>query len=197
MEKDSKSEIRQLFITKRDRLTPEERHKKSARIAQRVVALDEFKEAGSCLLYASFRSEVETERLIAIILQKGKRLALPITDIEGKRLLLAEVKNGMDDLVPSTFGIKEPKRERARLLSPEEIDLYFVPGVAFDLKGTRLGFGGGYYDRLLAGIQHKAIMALGYEIQIVSHLPCGPFDIKMKKIITEDRIIECDRCYVS
>ena len=113
------------------------------------------------------------------------------------RLLLAEVKNGIEDLIPSTFGIKEPKRERAQLLSPEEIDLFFVPGVAFDFTGTRLGFGGGYYDRLLAGLPYKPIIALAFEIQITSQLPCGPFDIKMKKIITEDRIIECKRCYVS
>jgi 5-formyltetrahydrofolate cyclo-ligase len=83
------------------------------------------------------------------------------------------------------------------VLSVDEIDLFLIPGIAFDLSGTRLGFGGGYYDRLLVDVHKKPILALAYEVQITSHLPCESFDIKMKKIITESRVIDCERCHMS
>jgi 5-formyltetrahydrofolate cyclo-ligase len=166
MKKDSKAAIRKLFISKRDNLTSDERREKSLLIANRLLNLDEFKKAKTCLLYASFRSEVITDPLIPLILKEEKRLAFPIIDQKPKRLVLCEIKNGIKDLIPSTYGIKEPKLEKARLLSINEIDLFLIPGIAFDLSGTRLGFGGGFYDRLLAKAQKKPIMALAYEIQI-------------------------------
>ncbi|MGA1863999.1 MAG: 5-formyltetrahydrofolate cyclo-ligase [bacterium] len=192
MKKDSKAAIRKLFISKRDNLSSAERQGKSLLIANRLLNLDEFRKAKICLLYASFRSEVITEHLIPLILKEEKRLAFPIIDQKSNGLLLSEIKNGIEDLIPSTYGIKEPLPEKARLISVDEIDLFLIPGVAFDLSGTRLGFGGGYYDRLLAKIQKKPILALAYDIQITSNLPCGPFDIKMKKIITESRVIDCE-----
>ena len=197
MKKDSKAAIRKLFISKRDSLTSIERQGKSSRIGNRLLTLEEFKKAKICLLYASFQSEVVTDNLIPLILKKGKRVALPIIDRKLKRLLLCEVKNGIKDLIPSTYGIKEPKLEKGLLVSVDEIDLFLIPGIAFDLSGTRLGFGGGYYDRLLVEVQKKPILALAYEIQIASNLPSEPFDIKMKKIITENRVIDCERCHMS
>jgi len=193
MKKNAKATIRKLFISKRDSLTPIEREKRSALICDRLQQLNEYKKANSYLLYSSFRSEVMTDHLIPKILSEGKRLAFPITDRGAKRLRLCEIKNGLEDLIPSTYGIKEPKPIRDRFLSPEEIDLFLVPGVAFDLSGTRLGFGGGYYDRLLANVPKKRIWALAYEIQIASDLPCAPNDVKMQKIITESRVIDCVR----
>lgn len=196
MKKDSKGAIRKLFISKREGLTSVEKREKSLLIANRLLNVDEFKKAEICLLYASFRNEVDTYNLIPLILKKEKRLAFPIIDQKSKGLLLCEIKNGLEDLITSTYGIKEPKLEKGRLLSIDEIDLFLVPGVAFDLSGTRLGFGGGYYDRLLAKAQKKPILALAFEIQITSNLPCEPFDIKMKKIITESRVIDCERCHM-
>lgn len=197
MKKDSKATIRKLFISKRDDLTSAERQGKSLLIANRLLSLDEFRHAKTCLLYASFRSEVITELLIPLILKEDKRLAFPVIDKKFKRLLLCEIKNGVEDLIPSTYGIKEPRLEKERLLCVDEIDLFIIPGVAFDFSGTRLGFGGGYYDRLLAKIQKTPILALAYDIQVTSNLPCEPFDIKMKKIITESRVIDCERCHMS
>jgi len=197
MKKDTKAAIRKIFITKRDNLTPLERQEKSSLIGDRLITLDEFKKAKTCLLYSSFRSEVVTNNLIPLILKKNKRLSFPIVDQKSKKLLLCEIKNGIEDLIPSTYGIKEPKLENGLLLSIDEIDLFLIPGVAFDLSGTRLGFGGGYYDRLLVEVRKKPILALAYEVQITSNLPCEPFDIKMKKVITESRVIDCERCHMS
>ena len=197
MKNDSKAAIRKLFTAKRENLTPVERQEKSLLIAERLFSVNEFRKAKICLLYASFRNEVDTYNLIPIILKKEKRLAFPVIDQKSKGLLLCEIKNGIEDLIISTYGIKEPRLERGGLVSVDEIDLFLVPGVAFDLSGTRLGFGGGYYDRLLAKARKKPILALAYEIQITANLPCEPFDIKMKKIITESRVIECRRCHMS
>jgi len=192
MTEDSKAAIRRRFITKRDSLTPDERDKKSSRIRTRLLSLDEFIQARTCLLYASFRNEVVTDPLIPLMLEQGHRVAFPISDRNSRQLLLYEITNGVDDLVISTYGIREPKRDEHALIDPAEIDLFIVPGVAFDTSGTRLGFGGGYYDRLLSKVPGKSIVALAFEIQITSQLPCEPFDIKMKKIITERRVIDCE-----
>lgn len=191
MTKDSKAAIRKQFLTKRDSLSPDERDKKSSHIRIRLLSLDEFIQARTCLLYASFRNEVATDPLIPLMLEQGRRVAFPITDRSSRQLLLYEIKNGIDDLVVSTYGIREPRRDEHALIDPAEIDLFIVPGVAFDTLGTRLGFGGGYYDRLLSKVPDKSIVALAFEIQIASQLPCEPFDIKMKKIITERRVIDC------
>lgn len=191
MTKDSKAAIRKRFLTKRDSLTPDERDHKSSHIHARLLSLDECIQARTCLLYASFRNEVTTDPLIPAMIQQGRRVALPITDRSSQRLLLYEITNEVDDLVISTYGIREPRPGKHALIDPDEIDLFIVPGVAFDASGTRLGFGGGYYDRLLSGVTGKAIVALAFEIQIASQLPCEAFDIKMKKIITERRVIDC------
>jgi 5-formyltetrahydrofolate cyclo-ligase len=193
MKRETKVAIRKLIISNRDSLTSIERREKSALIGHRLLALDEFKKAKTCLLYASFRSEVITDSLIPLILEAQKRLVFPVIVKDKKEILLCEVKNGITDLLPSTYGIREPKLQKERLLSPDMIDLFLIPGVAFDLSGTRLGFGGGYYDRFLSKISDKPILALAYEIQITSNLPCEPSDIKMNKIITEERIIDCER----
>ncbi|MBN2374565.1 5-formyltetrahydrofolate cyclo-ligase [bacterium] len=191
MKKDSKASIRRIYSSKRDGLTADERRIKSCLIIERLLSLPEFQEAESCLAYASFRSEVETDSLISTIIEMGKRLALPVTDLKAKRLLLCEIKNGLKSLSPSTYGIREPSLNGNRLIYPNEIDLFIVPGVAFDMNGTRLGYGGGYYDRLLCGVRSKPAFALAYEIQIASALPCEATDIRVKKILTEDRLIDC------
>ncbi|MGA1795482.1 MAG: 5-formyltetrahydrofolate cyclo-ligase [bacterium] len=191
MTKDSKAAIRKRFLAKRDSLSPDEKDHKSSHIHTRLLSLDEYVRARTCLLYASFRNEVATDPLIPAMLQQGRRVALPITDRRSRGLLLYEITNGKDDLVVSTYGIREPRPAEHALIDPEEIDLFIVPGVAFDTSGTRLGFGGGYYDRLLSKVPGKSTIALAFEIQITSQLPCEPFDIKMKKIITERRVIDC------
>ncbi len=139
------------------------------------------------LFYASFRHEVFTHGAIKQALANGKRVALP--RINGSELRLALVEDFQKDLAPNARGILEPKPERARWISPEKFSLAVVPGVAFDLENFRLGYGKGYYDRLLAQMPQAYKIGLAYELQVVPRLPRTPQDVGVDCVITETRTI--------
>jgi 5-formyltetrahydrofolate cyclo-ligase len=93
----------------------------------------------------------------------------------------------MEELVPARFGLLEPDPNRMRVASPNEADVIIVPGVAFDREGRRVGFGGGYYDRLLSGNGALAV-ALSYEGQLVEKAPVDAHDVPVDVIVTERAI---------
>lgn len=82
------------------------------------------------------------------------------------------------------YHILEPKKKTA-IIDPKSIDLYIVPGIAFDRNGYRLGHGKGYYDRLLAGINVPKI-GLAYSVQVVAELPRSSYDVPMTMVVTEE-----------
>jgi len=165
---------------------------KSSKIFKILIEFPKYISAKNILLYCSKEKEVQTEKIIKLALAKGKKVIVPITNKEKKVLEFSEIIDYDNDLEISTFNIPEPKKDRRRPFNMNEIDLIIVPGVGFDPDGTRLGYGFGYYDKFLNTIKNKAtIIGLAFEIQIVSSLPANSNDIRMNKIITEDRIIDC------
>ncbi|MDI6745295.1 MAG: 5-formyltetrahydrofolate cyclo-ligase [Thermodesulfovibrionales bacterium] len=186
-----KKTVRQEILLKRDAILGNIRKEKDAAIRQQIIRLPEFTDAKKILFYASFRSEVSTMKMIKISLDSGKRVALPKVDKENKKLKLYEIKN-MNELVQCYMGILEPSVSEERLTALDDIDLIFIPGAAFDVSGSRLGYGSGFYDKLLSEIKDKIpVIAPAYEEQIVDNIPSEPHDIKVDKIVTETRIIEC------
>jgi 5-formyltetrahydrofolate cyclo-ligase len=163
----------------------EERSAKSREIEQRLFALPEFRAADLVLFYASFRGEVETHGMIRRALAAGKRIVLP--KVSGKELLLFEVTDFDRDVGPGQWGIPEPSGGAPT--RPEQIDFIIVPGAAFDEQGNRLGYGAGFYDKLLKGYEGMTA-ALAFELQIAAEVPADPHDVPMRKIITEKRVIE-------
>ena len=148
-------------------------------------------------MYVSFRSEVDTRNYLDNILGMGKRLILPVVDAQHKLLKLYEVKD-VSELAPGYMGIPEPDIRENRRVTIKDIDLVVIPGTGFDIKGNRLGYGGGYYDRLLsyeskqfALIEHIPTIALAFEEQIGEEIPAEPHDIKVDMIITDTRVIDC------
>ena len=130
--------------------------------------------------------------MIKKALENGKRVIVPISEIEERNLSLSELKDYDSELEPGTFNILEPKREFRRLVSPDELDLIIVPGVAFDPSGNRLGRGMGFYDRFLKKVKDNIpIIGLAYDFQVLEKIPANKTDIKVNKIITERRITEC------
>lgn len=158
---------------------------KSRKIGELLFALPEFQSARIVMFFASFRSEVETGLMIRHALTSGKRVILP--KVKGKDLALFEIRDFEKDVSPGTWGILEPVASRSIDLA--EIDLIIVPGVAFDERGNRLGYGAGYYDRLLSTFTN-ATVALAFELQIVPQIHADPHDVPVKKIVTEKRILE-------
>ncbi|MEW6007289.1 MAG: 5-formyltetrahydrofolate cyclo-ligase, partial [bacterium] len=115
-----------------------------------------------------------------------KRVFLP--KVEGKELKVYEIK-ALSEVKPGYCGIFEPSTERPVKLA--SIELVIVPGVCFDKRGFRIGYGGGYYDRLLPLISCKKI-GLAFSFQIIDEIPHTPNDVRVDKIITEDGVIIAD-----
>lgn len=186
-----KKTLRQETILKRDAIPENIKKEKDTAIRQGIIRLPEFTDAKTILFYASFRSEVDTREMIKITLSQGKRVILPKVDKENKILKLYEIKN-TNELVKGYMGILEPSVSEKRLTGLDDLDLIIIPGAAFDVSGSRLGYGAGFYDRLLAGMKNKIpIIAPAYEEQIVDDIPSEPHDVKVTKIVTDKRVIEC------
>jgi 5-formyltetrahydrofolate cyclo-ligase len=148
--------------------------------------------ASSLMFYVAFRSEVQTEPMIKHALSLGKQVIVPITDMKNKRLLLSQIKDLDEDLAPGTWGIREPKPGKVRPVAFSDIDVVVTPGLAFSEQGWRIGYGGGFYDRLLSESQKKAY-ALSFEMQMLPEIPfIAGQDVRVNCIVTEKRIIMCD-----
>lgn len=193
-----KKPLREMLLKKRDSIDQRQKRIKEDAIKKRLFSTEYFKNAKTILFYASFKSEVDTMRCIAHALRSGKMVVLPLVDKVHKRLKLYEIKD-LSELVPNYMGIPEPVATRSRSVKLSEIDLEIIPGIGFDLSGNRLGYGAGYYDRLLAykkkklsGLKRQApAIALAFEEQIVERVPSESHDIKVDFIITDKRSITC------
>ncbi|MCD6170927.1 MAG: 5-formyltetrahydrofolate cyclo-ligase [Thermoplasmata archaeon] len=177
-----KEEIRKKILQKRNKLTGNEILEKSNKIISKLTSIKEFKEAKKILCYVSFGSEVFTHGLIRAYINK-KDIAVPV--IKGNELALSYIKD-WKELEKGRYGILEPKAIRNADI--DAISLAIVPAVAFDERGYRIGYGRGYFDRLLARMNAMRI-GLGYELQIVKKIPEEKHDVRMDMIITEERII--------
>ncbi len=169
----------------RFKLSVEERKAKSRKIEGLFFSLPEFKVAHTVMFFASFRSEVETHDMIRRALAGGKRVILP--KVRGKELALFQIRDFDRDTKSGAWDIPEP--ERGTPVKAQDIDLIVVPGAGFDERGNRLGYGAGFYDKLLSSFTGMTV-ALAFELQIVPEVPVLPHDIPVKKIVTEKRVID-------
>lgn len=159
------------------------------RILERLTAIAVFRSAHTVLSYASFRSEVDTYGIMRYCAAHGKKVVLPRVEAASKTLHLYEI-GSIDDLCPGYWGIPEPPTLQSKKRDVAGVDLIIVPGAAFDEECNRLGYGGGYYDRLLSGRKAPAI-ALAYKEQVLSALPVEPHDVRMDMILTDTRTLDC------
>lgn len=192
-----KKRIREDLLNKRNSIDPDEKKAKERSIEKKLFELEEFKKSESILLYASFRSEVDTMNYLQDVIHLNKKLILPLVDHDNRRLNLFEVKD-VSELIPGYMGIQEPGILKDREVSLTGIDLVVIPGTGFDTNGNRLGYGGGYYDRLLSyeskmlsKAEHIITIALAFEEQIGDKIPAEPHDIRVDIIITDKRVISC------
>jgi 5-formyltetrahydrofolate cyclo-ligase len=157
-------------------------------VCARALELPEFVAAGTVMLFASFRTELDTMPIARRVLEAGKRLSLP--RVLGPRLMAAyQVTDLASDLVPGKWDIPEP-RESLPEVPPQELDLVFVPGSAFDEEGRRCGYGGGFYDNYLPLTRPGTPwVALAFEAQLVPRIDCEAHDLPVTAIVTERRVI--------
>lgn len=194
---EAKKRVRAEVKARRDGLGSECRACASAEIVRRVLELPEWQEAKAVLAYCAFGSEVSTDGILDAALAEGKRLALPRVEKSRRMLGLYWVCAPLEEQVcPGTWGILEPLSDRCGSAAMTDIDLVIAPGLAFDEKGGRLGYGGGYYDRLFRGMAAQghspAVVAVAFEAQIAEDLPRGPQDWPIGVVVTEARVIRAD-----
>jgi 5-formyltetrahydrofolate cyclo-ligase len=185
--------IRRKILSERNSRPERELLEKSERIKDNFFRLKEFREAGTVMFYVSKSREVATEDAIRRSLRMGKRVLVPFTDIENHKIIPCELKDFERELDIGAFGIKEPKKSFRRFVRPEDIDLVVVPGIAFDRRGYRIGYGKGFYDRFLGEAKNAEIVALAYDFQIVSRIPEEEHDVAVGKIVTEDGVVVCEK----
>lgn len=180
-----KQKLRRKTAVKRDALTLEEREEKSARIIEAVLSHDWYLNCDRILCYRSYKSEVDTTRLIQQALYDGKRAACP--KVMGKEMAFFEIRD-LSDCEPGAYGILEPGVNCPRIEAEPDKDLLVMPGLCFSDERARLGYGGGYYDRFLAAHRIKSI-GLFFDCQEVCGIVQETYDLKPDMIITETRIL--------
>jgi len=185
-----KEELRKEGMQIRKNLPEMELMEKSKQIKKRLYKMKEFQQASTILFYVSYDNEVYTHDMIKEHLSNGKNVVVPITDAEKHCLILSKL-NSWEDLECSTYSILEPKKNGIREVSLDKIDFVLVPGVVFDESGNRIGHGVGYYDKLLKNSKNAIHIGLAFELQIVDNIPAEEHDVKVDKIVTEERIINC------
>ncbi len=183
-----KIEIRQLQLKLRNELSPQ-CHADCSRRAQSLLERTSFFAAADVVaLYSPVNNEVATRDLHAAAAAAGKRVCYP--KVVGEELSFVEV-GSLDDLTSGAFGVLEPTA--GRVVEVDGLDLVVVPGVAFDRRGYRLGYGKGFYDRFLATAGQWDVFSVGlaFGFQLCEELPVEKHDRKLAVIVTEERFIPC------
>ena len=187
--RDAKLDLRMRVLASRDSLPAEAREAASRAIGERLAASDDFLQARTVLLTLPFGSEWDTRGLLSIALAQGKAVALPRVHSERRMLDLCLVADPARDVAPGYRAIPEPLSHCAAI-DPGKIDWALVPGVAFDPDCRRLGYGGGYYDRLLPLLRGEARKVAGaFDVQIVERVPAAPHDLTVHAVVTPKRTL--------
>jgi 5,10-methenyltetrahydrofolate synthetase len=182
-ELDKKRLIRKEIAARKKNISEDLTIKLSRKICARIAQTELFQNAGCIALYYALNDEVQTSELIEEWYEK-KNIVLPVTS--GENINFHTYK-GKESLHIGALGISEPAV--SEVTQPDEIDLFIVPGVAFDRERNRLGRGKGYYDRYLAGYAKQTI-GVCFDFQLIETIPSEKHDIKMDMIITEKETVD-------
>jgi 5-formyltetrahydrofolate cyclo-ligase len=186
--KRAKREIRGHIRAERDAIPEDERAARGARAVARLLELPEVQRAETVMAFSAFGSEVPTGPLLEGLFRRGITVCLP--RIVGSDIDAVTYASG-DSLRATSFGALEP--ESGIVVDPTEVDVVVTPGAAFDRAGRRVGYGGGFYDRLFARAGDRAFrVGLAFSMQVLGDdLPAGAFDLRVHAIVTEDEVIRC------
>lgn len=187
--RDAKLSLRRHVLARRDSLDSRSRIAAGNAIVGKLVALSSFVAARTVLLTLPFRSEWDTLPLVRLALAEGRTVAVPRVNAVTRMLELFAIAEPARDVGAGHQGIPEPLLH-CRALDADGVDWVLVPGVAFDRDGRRLGYGGGYYDRLLPLLSPRTARIAGaFDLQIVDRVPAGPHDITVDAIVTPSEMI--------
>ncbi|MFH1829729.1 MAG: 5-formyltetrahydrofolate cyclo-ligase [Pseudomonadota bacterium] len=189
MPAESKTQLYNRMLSSRDELRLEDVERMSEEIERRVLGMHEFRTALRIGLYAVYKNEVRTDRIFVEGDKHRKEIYYPAIDVEKGGLSYFRVMH-LNDLLHTEKGFHEPSSTQSRLRDLGSLDVLIVPGVAFDIKGRRMGFGQGFYDNCLKGFRGRRV-ALAYDFQVVLELPSVIRESTIDWIVTERRVIRC------
>ena len=187
-----KRTLRQRIIADRAALPQDERARLSGEITARLLRLPAYSKAHTVLGYMNFGAEFESESWARQVLNDGKSLLLPKVNAVTRELDLYRVTDMETQLEAGAYGIREPLPQSCAAARLEEADFILLPGVAFGRDGARLGYGGGFYDKLLTRLEHRPVLvAAAYAMQIIDGIPQEVTDHRVQWLVTEDETIQC------
>lgn len=186
---EQKVRLRRRMLARRQDLSTDQVVKATESACERIEAIEVFRKAGTVALFAASRKELHAELLIERILRRGGRVVFPRVEGEGE-LSFRQVRD-LEELSIGRFAIREPSAQAPRV-SEEELDLVFVPGLAFSERGERLGYGGGYYDRTLLALRPDATtMGFCHDFQLTERIPTEAHDVRLQHVVTDLRHVRC------
>ncbi len=179
-----KKGIRAQLLTMRKNIDEKESCQKSKKIVEHFLSTSLYHNSKHILLYYPKGREVDTKEIITKAIEDKKHVLLP--KLQNNKIEVGEITNQVTDLVMGKYGILEPKKSPTKV----QPDVIVVPGVGFDLRGNRVGYGQGYYDKFLQNTSAIRV-GLAYRFQVVEEMPLDTHDVPMNYIITEEGIVEC------
>ncbi|MFQ5449386.1 MAG: 5-formyltetrahydrofolate cyclo-ligase [Nitrospinaceae bacterium] len=188
----AKASIREEMAKRRNSLKASTLKEKSEQILKNLAGHEEFQNARSILFYLSLPREVQTDAMIALAFQWGKKVHVPLIDTSRRGLRISELPAPDIEFEKRAFGLREPGKPDQKIVSPAVLDFILVPGLAFDRKGGRIGYGAGYYDRFLKEVSQDTILvAAAFDFQVLESVPQAEYDVPVHKILTENTTINC------
>jgi len=195
--REEKRALRRAMAERRDALLPAERQSMSDRAIDLVLDLPELRLARTVAGFVSTRSEIDTEPLLAELRRRDVQVVLPrvSTGLIPPRLRFHRAEH-KTDLVFGIFGLLEPPADAAEVAA-HEIDVFMVPGLAFDKRGARVGYGGGYYDELVAYVRahpdaaNARFVGFAFDFQLLDTCPTGEWDVLLDAVVTDERTVRC------
>ena len=179
-----KAAVRKMMVRRRNSLAAGEVTALSQKIEENLFSCDDFLDCQRILYYLSFNKEVGTDSMISRSLMLQKKVYVPRINKSAKKMEICQIKSLGVDMVLNDFGIREPVHVPVEL--PKNIDAVVAPGLAFDRSGGRIGFGGGYYDKLFSELpKNTLLIGIAYNFQILDSLHQDFWDKKVQKVMTE------------
>lgn len=183
-----KTRVRDEMRARRKVLSEQQRELAAASMIRNLLAEPFMRNVSRVLCYCSYGGEMDTLALMRALLDEGRCVCLPV--VVGHGVMHAHRLTSTDALVRGRYGVLVPARSDPVL---EEPQVSLCPGFAFTERGDRIGSGHGYYDRYLSS--HRAVTPIGlaYQFQVVPELPAEPFDVRMRYVVTDARVIDCGK----
>ncbi|MDR2666238.1 MAG: 5-formyltetrahydrofolate cyclo-ligase [Endomicrobium sp.] len=188
--KSEKTKIRREFLKLRSRINPVLTTSYSINIFTKIRELSVYKRARIIMFYLSCGSEVFTDFMINLAFNERKTVVVPAIKAPKDIKMCAVKISRLEDAYQSVYGIRQPKINSKNVVEKNDVDLFFVPAIAFNTDGYRIGYGKGYYDRWLKNVSFKKTVGLAYDFQVTDKIPIGKHDIPVGIIVTERRLIQ-------